>query len=1107
MARGNPALTDRHLGALFGGGMVGALSDGQLLERFASRRGEVAELAFRALVERHGPMVRRVCLGMLRDANDADDAFQATFLILVRRAGSLWVRDSLAPWLYQVACRTSAHARSAASRRRRHERIAAGSKGLPPERLDLDDLGRIVHEEVGRLPGPYREAVVLCLLEGLTPEAAAGTLNCPVGTVHSRLARGREKLRGRLERRGLAYPSLPFLAGVGRSSAVPQTLADATTRAASRLVAAGEVPASAASLLGVATRAYLMDRFKLAAATSLLLGSLAFSAVVLGRSGAEGQEPAPPRSEARGADVGPALEVPRARAGAPATDAMGDLLPPHARLRLGTLRFRPPSTVTDLALSPDEATVVSVGAEIIAWDAATGKETWRALASDHGIEIPAAAYGQRSLAFSADNARFYTPGQGDDVIAWGTSTGRPEVLHPAGTIDRPRPNLVGRATARSIDVAPDGKTLALGRAGGVVVFEPGGQVLHEIANRPAAPLQFSGDDRLTFAGDYSLARFSPDGATLAVVTSDRPEEVRLCEARTGRERATIRLGSRLVRLAFSPDGKRLAATERDSAVRLYEVETGRRLWSHVVQLANIYENYTSAIAFGPDGKVLAVAATDNRIHLIDPADGAEVGKLSGHDWYPWALAFGARGAMLYSSGWDPAIRRWDIAGRKQIPLPSGVHATAVVAASPAGRTLAYADASETIRLVDSERGTERRTLALPGSGYSQLAFSKDGRLLAGGGTSGDNVHVAVWEVATGALRHRWDWPKGRDPHSTVESLAFSADGTRLAAAVFRQSSAYFWDLTLGREVAKLKHSQVYGLAFGPDGRTLATAGWDKIIRIWDAEAGAVRREVAVADHLKGGDLRMYAVAWSSDGGVVASAHMDGTVLVWQADEMLLRRRIDVPGGFVFGALNFSDDGLWLATGSRSGDVEVWDPATGARVWDGGRHQGNVYTVGFDGDARSVVSGGGDGLCYLWDLRPTGDRPAEDAAQALRDLASDDGPAAYRATWALAGMPDRAVPLLADMLRPVKSLIDLDRIAAEGPPDEDRRGRRLRKILIEKQPEVESTTAARRAVAILGRIATPGALNLLKELADRDPASELGRIAAAGFYRGELSAGP
>ena len=134
MAIGKDGAVLRQLRTLFNVGTVRELTDGQLLERFATDRGESAELAFAVLVERHGPMVLRVCRGVLNDPHDTQDAFQATFLVLVRKARALWVRDSLGPWLHQVAYRTASCARSTAARRRRHERRAAIPVGSGPRR-------------------------------------------------------------------------------------------------------------------------------------------------------------------------------------------------------------------------------------------------------------------------------------------------------------------------------------------------------------------------------------------------------------------------------------------------------------------------------------------------------------------------------------------------------------------------------------------------------------------------------------------------------------------------------------------------------------------------------------------------------------------------------------------------------------------------------------------------------------------------------------------------------------------------------------------------------------------------------------------------------------
>src|SRR3954452_7908458 len=150
----------RQLGALLTAGTGGGLTDGQLLERFATLRGDAAEQAFAALVERHGPMVLRVCRGVLADPHDAEDDFQATFMVLVKKARGLWVEESLGPWLHQVAVRTASCARSAAARRARHERAAARAATAACPAPDAG-LGRLLHEEIGRLPERFRAAVVL----------------------------------------------------------------------------------------------------------------------------------------------------------------------------------------------------------------------------------------------------------------------------------------------------------------------------------------------------------------------------------------------------------------------------------------------------------------------------------------------------------------------------------------------------------------------------------------------------------------------------------------------------------------------------------------------------------------------------------------------------------------------------------------------------------------------------------------------------------------------------------------------------------------------------------------------------------------------------------
>jgi RNA polymerase sigma factor (sigma-70 family) len=249
------------LKTLFDTGTVAGLTDAELLERFQTSRDAGAQSAFTALVERHGPMVLRVCRDTLGNAADAEDAFQATFVVLSRRARSIRCRESIGPWIYGVALRVAACSRKARARRRDRERRVA--EMVESNELDADrsDVAPVVHQEVGRLPEKYRAAVVLCYLEGLTHDQAASQLGWPVGTVRSRLAWARERLRSRLVRRGIA-PSAAILGATaeGRAVVVPASLIEATVRAALGRSTAGAVPAAVAALSGEILRRSIMTK-------------------------------------------------------------------------------------------------------------------------------------------------------------------------------------------------------------------------------------------------------------------------------------------------------------------------------------------------------------------------------------------------------------------------------------------------------------------------------------------------------------------------------------------------------------------------------------------------------------------------------------------------------------------------------------------------------------------------------------------------------------------------------------------------------------------------------------------------------------------------------
>lgn len=255
---------------------VGEASDAELLERFVTSRDEAT---FAALMARHGPMVYGVCRRLLHHVQDAEDAFQATFLILVRKAASIGKRELLANWLYGVALRVAHRARLVAQKRQTREmadmeRIAAATHE-PAKTLELSAS---LEEEVQRLPAKYRGPVVLYYLQGRTNEEIAGELCCPIGTIKTRLSRAREMLRKRLTRRGLALSAgaiVTALSPDALAASLSPVLIDSTLRAAvcfaAGETASGVVSAQAAALTRGELHTMFVTKMKTVAVMALAL--------------------------------------------------------------------------------------------------------------------------------------------------------------------------------------------------------------------------------------------------------------------------------------------------------------------------------------------------------------------------------------------------------------------------------------------------------------------------------------------------------------------------------------------------------------------------------------------------------------------------------------------------------------------------------------------------------------------------------------------------------------------------------------------------------------------------------------------------------------------
>ena len=279
---------------LYGEGTLTGLSEAQLLDRFLARDDPSA---FEALVARHGPTVLAVCRRVLRDPHQADDAFQATFLLLVRKAGSVRDADLLGPWLHRVAYRVAIRAGQAEAKRRTRETASSQTLELAaaPESPNRD-LGLALHEALEGLPEKYRAPIVLCDLEGRTHEEAAKSLKWPIGSVKGRLSRGRELLKTRLTRRGITGAVAALLAEEA-SAAVPVSLQVLTAKAAtlfaaqhSGAIAAGTVSATAALLAEEAARAMTIKKLTALAASAAAMFLMAGAAVLARQDGAKPAE-------------------------------------------------------------------------------------------------------------------------------------------------------------------------------------------------------------------------------------------------------------------------------------------------------------------------------------------------------------------------------------------------------------------------------------------------------------------------------------------------------------------------------------------------------------------------------------------------------------------------------------------------------------------------------------------------------------------------------------------------------------------------------------------------------------------------------------------------
>jgi RNA polymerase sigma factor (sigma-70 family) len=935
----------REIGRLFSAGGIAGLSDEQLRERFV-RGGD--STAFEALVARHGPMVFAVCRGVLGNEADTDDAFQATFLVLVRKARSLSVDNTLAGWLYRVAYRIATRAKRVAARRRLWERKRSAGMGEAAEgqRALEHDVAPLLYSELDRLPGKYRDPVLLCYLEGMTYEEAAARLRWPTGTVASRLTRARELLRTRLTRRGVTLSAAALAAELARPATAAMQPAwarravdTASAVAQGQALPTSGVSAGARSLAEWAVRTPLGA--KLLVAPFILVA--VFSATALPPLLVRWQraQPAP----AIGRDDQVNREV--LTFAIPATDFVAGIAGPVSAARASNEVWQPVSAV---AYSPDGRllAVAVEGTRVIVREVATRKVA--AILKGHSGAVT-------GVAFSPDGEAIATCSRDGTVRLWIARDGSERAVLHGHT-----------GAVLAVAYAPDGRTLAsAGEDPSVRLWDPiRGTALGELSGHasPITTLAYAPDGRTlasagadgairlwdvaarsprTVLGGHSGAvralAFSRDGTMLASGGDDRT--VRLWDVAGATEVHTFAGHQDAVTcLAFDPRGRALASGSADACLRLWDLRTHSPTFTfrgpNPFGLDNVngHADAVTALAFAPSGRQLASGGRDRAIKLWNTFDNviAAQSTISAHRGNAWFATFAPDGTMLLTGGDDGLVKLWDVESARLLAVLDGHRASVVRGLfSPDGMTALTSSADGTVRFWDLPSGQPAGTLTIEGQvennapvpplldrkpGFAS-ALSHDGRLLA---TSGSDRAIRLWDVAT-----RRPLRVLAQSVALSNGLAFSPDGRWLASGLGHPAdpasvdhAVQVWDVATGKRVAALKghRSAIWEVPFSPDGRLLASPCSDGLTKLWDTNTWS---DVGT---LTSTGSWVQSAAFAPDSKSLLVGHGNGTVTWWDAATHQPRARLVGHNTAVRG-VSFSRRGDWIASASGDGTVRLW----------------------------------------------------------------------------------------------------------------------------------------------------------------------------------------
>ena len=907
------------------------------LTRFAL---EADPEAFADLVREFGPLVFATCRRILGATPDAEDAFQAVFLTLARRAASIRNSATLPAWLHRVALRIS---RKALARRRPHAPLpeTAAQQGDPFAEAAWKDVRRILDEEIDRLPERLRVAVVLCLVNGATQNEAASRLGVSLNTVKRRLNAGRELLRLRLDRLGLGklLVAAAILEPGGLRAAISPALLAVSIKLSNPKAASQSVAALAA---GSGLVRY-----------GAVIAVFASIAIALAASSG-GSEPVLARAQP---DRAPA---PRA-----ANPEEGEPLPKGATARFGSLRYRAPGRIYSSAVSRDGKRIaLHVGnGTVRVYDA----ETWKLVRTFTADDGEGAWASGRNLAFSPDGRHLGFARSGKSIYILDLKTG---VAGPwFGDNDRLRWN-------SGCTFTPDG-LLGVSDRKQVYFFDPASG--REVRSAPTG----------------SIACLAPTGETFIRMADNSPGDVELilCDAKTGKElhrfEGAVRWAGGTTGFAFAPDGKSLALYSQDrKEVHLWDVNAKKKIASFPAPDEPYPEEHAEAdVGFTSDGRTLFLRLKNGDIARWDVASKKEQPRLRAEGGFALGNVFALPdGKTLLTpvptTGW---VRIWNSETGNEIPVPGRYRWLANLTLSPDGRSVVMGDDTGRIDRLDSKTGKLIETLRDKGEPVGPMAFSPDGQLLAVTECQpsthqrvGSPSRIRIVRADTGREVRKFEGEDGAD--KWLPTLAgFTADSRRIIMQGAPRSTAVF-DVGSGKKLL----SFASGSALSPDGRLIA-GGDEEATKLVDVGTGKVVKSipVAAADKIKDWAFDGCLIQWAADGRSLICARPPDLVAVLDVESGREKARFSsFPEGLPAGAdyhvkqgrlltstVALSRDGSQALTVAFSGSVVcLWDVATKkviARLTSDSQIGGAVFSP----DGKSVFTSpyieGGVGYC--WDL--------------------------------------------------------------------------------------------------------------------------------------------